>query len=103
MTHNTLQERAQGALPGMVCGIVGAATACIPFSGIVLGIIAIVFYVKANRRIMESGGKLGGKGMAIAGLVCGIVAIFFGVIYLIYWLVYGLIIGAIIGSGLFSH
>jgi hypothetical protein len=103
MTQNTLQENAPGALPGMVCGIVGAATTCVPFSGIVLGIIAIVFYVKANRRITESRGKLGGKGMATAGLICGIVAVFFGVMYLIYWLVYGLIIGALISSGIFSH
>lgn len=92
-------ERAEGALPSMVCGIVGVVTSCLPLTGIILGTIAIVMYVKANRRILASGGKLGGKGMAIAGLVCGIVAAVFGFIYLIYYIIYGVVLGALFSSG----
>jgi Domain of unknown function (DUF4190) len=94
------RERASGALPSMVCGIVGVATCWLAISGLILGIIAIVFSVKANRRIKENS-ELEGKGMAIAGLVCGIVATVFGFFYLLYYLFWGALFSAIFaGSGL---
>jgi hypothetical protein len=95
-------ERADGAVASMVCGIVGVVTSCVPAAGIVLGIVAIILYTKVNKRIIESKGKLEGKGMAIAGLVCGIVAVVFGVFYLIYWIVYGLVLGALFTGALFK-
>jgi hypothetical protein len=96
------KERASGALPSMVCGIVGVATCWLAISGLILGIIAIVFSVKANRRIKENS-QLEGKGMAIAGLVCGIVAAAFGFFYLLYYIFWGAMFGAILsGGGLFK-
>ena len=45
--------------------------------GVVLGTIAVILGVRARRRVKESGGLLGGGGIALAGLIvgiCGIVA-----------------------------
>jgi hypothetical protein len=96
---NTQPETAGGAIPSMVCGIVGIVTCCLPVVPIVLGIIAIVLSVKVNRRIKESQGALGGKGMAVAGLVCGIIAIVFGLFYLLYYIILGGVLGmAALGS-----
>jgi hypothetical protein len=95
-------ERAPGALPSMVCGIVGVATCWLAISGLILGVIAIVFSVKANRRIKENS-KLEGKGMATAGLVCGIIAAAFGFFYLLYYIFWGAMFGAILsGSSFFK-
>lgn len=99
--NNQLPENAEGTVSSMVCGIVGLVCSCIPLVGIVLGTIAIVFSVKANRRIKEAQGALGGKGMATAGLVCGIISVVFGVFYLLYWIIYGIILGALFSHGAF--
>ena len=59
------------AIASLACGIVGLV---IPFLGIILGILGIVFGVAA----MSQTGRdpsLGGRGMAIAGLVCGVVVV----------------------------
>jgi hypothetical protein len=98
--NNGQLEAAEGSLPSMVCGIVGLVLSCVPLVGLVLGTIAIVLSVKANRRIKEAQEVLGGKGMATAGLVCGIIAVVFGFFYLIYWVIYGLILGALFTGGL---
>ncbi len=59
------------AITSMVLGIIAVLT-CI--YGIILGIIAVVFGHLAIGKIKRNS-ALGGKGMAIAGLVCGYVAI----------------------------
>jgi hypothetical protein len=100
MSEQPIQnERAPWALPGMICGIVGVVTCWLAVSGLILGIIAIVFFVKANHAIKQSDGKLEGKGMAIAGLVCGIVATVFGFFYAIYYAFAGFLVGSIFSSG----
>ena len=91
-TFETRYETAQGAVASMVCGILGLVLSFIPAVGLVLGIIALILYSKATRRIMESGNTLEGKGMSNAGLVCGILAFVWGSIYFIYciyWIVTG--------------
>ncbi|MCL2542086.1 MAG: DUF4190 domain-containing protein [Nocardioidaceae bacterium] len=65
----------------MVLGILSIVIWCL---GIPLGIVAIVFAVLARREIDESQGSLGGRGMAIAGLVTGIIGL---AVCAIYWIV----------------
>jgi hypothetical protein len=59
------------AIASLVCGI---CAFFIPFLGIILGILGIVFGFVAIGQIGREP-YLRGKGMAIAGLVCGIVVI----------------------------
>jgi len=41
--------------------------------GLILGIAAIATGVRAKRQIEESGGQLGGQGLATAGITLGII------------------------------
>ena len=59
------------AIASLVCGTIGLV---IPFFGIILGILGIVFGVVAMSHIGRDP-SLGGRGMAIAGLVCGVVVV----------------------------
>jgi len=77
----------------MVLGIVGTVLCCLPAVGLVCGTIAIVMFAKFNSAYHASGQTLGGRGMAIAGLVTGIIGTAIGLIYTIYWVVAGLILG----------
>ncbi|MBA7609423.1 hypothetical protein ES703_16614 [subsurface metagenome] len=67
------------AIASMVCGIFSVFLA--PLLGFILGIIAIVFGAVAIRQIRKDP-NLGGRGMAIAGLVCGIVGVAGWVIFI---------------------
>lgn len=49
--------------------------------GIILGIIAVTFGALSLKRINESNGQLGGKGMAIAGLAIGISVIVIAILF----------------------
>ena len=71
----------------MVCGIISICVSCLPIAPLVLGILGIALGAIAIKKANQ--GIAGGKGMAIAGLVCGIVGTVWGVIYTIYWLVVG--------------
>jgi hypothetical protein len=55
-----------GARNALILGIVG-----IFVCGIILGIAAIVVGAQARRRIRESNGRLGGEGLALAGVILG--------------------------------
>jgi len=57
-----------GAVASLVLGLVGLFTPC----GLV-GLLAIVFGVMARSSIEQSGGRLWGGGLALAGIVLGIV------------------------------
>lgn len=58
------------AVASMVCGIVGLVlSCCIPYLPIVLGIVGLVLGVVSLRK------QAGGKGMAIAGVVCSIITL----------------------------
>lgn len=63
-------ERVPGALAALVLGIMAYFTW---FLGIVPAILAIVWGSRAQRRIRDSGGRLSGNGMALAGKILGIV------------------------------
>ncbi|EXX85325.1 hypothetical protein BG53_08985 [Paenibacillus darwinianus] len=51
--------------------VLGILSIVIPYLGLIIGIIAIVFSSISLKEIKRSGEQ--GKGLAIAGLVCGIV------------------------------
>jgi hypothetical protein len=79
---------AQGAsTPGeatasLVLGIIGLVVGCFLIP-LICSILAIVFGIKAKNMIDASGGYLGGRGVAQAGLVLGIIALFLYTILLI--------------------
>lgn len=66
------------SLASFICGLVGAITSSFGFSGIILGICAIVFAI-VSRRIL---GYFDGR--SIAGLILGIFSTIFGAAMLIY-------------------
>lgn len=59
----------------MVCGILA-----IVFCGIFTAIPAIIMGNKARRQIQWSEGRLGGDGMALAGVILGWIAVAFTVL-----------------------
>jgi hypothetical protein len=67
------------AIASLVLGIVGVALQFIPFAGVLLGMLAVVFAYLGFKRAEVTGS---GRGMAIAGLVLGIVAAVFGLLFL---------------------
>jgi hypothetical protein len=71
-----LQSQTNGmATAGLIMGISGIVLCWLPFIGMLLGLLGIIFGAIG----MAKAGKLGGrgKGSAIAGLVCGILSFFF--------------------------
>jgi hypothetical protein len=82
----------------MVLGIISVVFGCLPFVGLVCGTIAIVLYVKFNADFERGGQQLGGRGMAIAGLVTGIVGAVIGSFSLLYFIFVGSILGGLLGS-----
>jgi hypothetical protein len=76
------------AVAALVCGIVSLVFSCVPFLGLVLGILGTAFGGLVLGKVKR--GQAGGKGMAIAGLVCGIVGIVDGVVMTIWYLVAGM-------------
>lgn len=67
--YNNRPPKTNGkAIAALVLGILSLV---IPYVGLILGIIAIVFASKAMREVSRT--NEGGRGMAIAGLVCGII------------------------------
>ncbi|MEI3607340.1 DUF4190 domain-containing protein [Pseudogracilibacillus sp. SE30717A] len=70
MTDVQTQTTNTNAIIALVLGILSLV---IPWVGFILGIIAIVYYVKAKKAIKVTNEK--GNGMALAGLICGIIGI----------------------------
>ncbi|MBW2701516.1 MAG: DUF4190 domain-containing protein [Deltaproteobacteria bacterium] len=85
------------AIASMVLGIVSIVLGCIPLVGLICGTIAIVLYVRFISDFNTSGERLGGRGLAIAGLVCGIIGTVIGAIYAVYWVVMVLFLGSTAG------
>lgn len=76
------RQRTSGlAIASMVCGILSLVFFWVPLFGFLLGIIAIIFGAVAIRQIGREP-NLGGRGMAVAGLVCGIVGVAGWVIFI---------------------
>jgi len=67
------------AIASIVCG---GASIMNPFIGWILGIVAIVFWVKARDAIAASKGALTGGGLALAGMICGIASIAYFVLFI---------------------
>lgn len=85
------------AVTSMILGIVSTVLCCLPLVGPICGTIAIVLFARFNGDFHRSGQQLGGRGMAIAGLVTGIIGCAIGLIYSIYWLFIGTVLGGLAG------
>jgi|Deesub1362A_J573_1020465.scaffolds.fasta_scaffold16261_2 uncharacterized membrane protein len=72
------------AIASLVLGIVGVWWCITGVVGVVCGVLAVIFSVKAREEIKEK--HLKGEGMSIAGLVCGIIGIVGGVVMTLIWL-----------------
>jgi len=73
------------AITSMVCGIVAVLTC---YFGIILGTIAVIFgHISVSK--INKDPNLGGKGMAIAGLVCGYIGIAITLCTVIFFMVAG--------------
>lgn len=73
------------AVAALVCGILAIIPGCCcGLLGIPLSIAAVVMGLVAMNQINASGGMQGGRGLAIAGLVCGGVAIAMDIISVVF-------------------
>ena len=79
--YEGLKRNSGLAIASMCAGIVGLCLCWIPVLGIILGIIGMVF---GGIGIAQTGKPgVGGRGMAIAGLVTGLIALVFWPIMLL--------------------
>ncbi|PID38165.1 MAG: hypothetical protein CSB49_07030 [Proteobacteria bacterium] len=83
------------AITSLVLGIVSIVLCCLPMVGPVCGTLAIVMYAKFNGDYRQSGQQLGGRGMAIGGLVTGIIGVAFGLFWTLYWILWGSLIASL--------
>src|SRR4051812_28198116 len=67
------------AIAAMVLGICAAVFFAVPIIAVACGVLAILFGVKARRKL-PADGTLKGAGMAMAGLITGIVGASLGVL-----------------------
>ena len=82
--QSTMRPTSGKAIAAMVlgiCSIPGCMLYGIP--AIVCGILAIVFYKQAKRRIAAGEFSPGSMSMAKAGLICGIVGLALGTAYIV--------------------
>jgi hypothetical protein len=70
------------ALGAMITGILAIPGACCCYSSVPLGVAAIVMGVIAMNKAKTSPMAHGGRGMALAGLICGVVGLAFTLIVL---------------------
>lgn len=68
------------AVLALIFGILGLVLCCIPFIGPVVAGVGLLFSVFAFIAIGRSEGRLGGNGLAVAGLACSIIGMFLGII-----------------------
>lgn len=67
------------AILSLVCGILGLIACCVPIAGPVFGVIGLLFAVFAFLAIGRSEGQVGGRGLAVGGMVCSIIALVVGI------------------------
>ncbi len=77
------------AITSLVTGIVGVPLICCWPIGLIVAIVATVFGSLSLGKIKKSNGALGGRGMALAGLILGIVTIAIIVVMVIYLIIAG--------------
>ena len=61
----------------LVLGIIGLPTSC---TGIV-PLLAIIFGIIGFNQVASSGAERGGKGMAVAGIICGVIG---GILFVLF-------------------
>lgn len=78
------------AITSLVLGIVAAvgSVLCYGIPSVIAGPIAIYLGRRAQRRIRESGGALGGHGIAMAGWITGLVATCIGVVVVLFFVLF---------------
>jgi hypothetical protein len=87
------------AITSLVLGIAAfPAICCYGIPAIALGITAVILGRMSLGRIRESGGALGGHGLAQAGWITGLVGGSLGLLYAIFAV--GLVVLALIGHGI---
>lgn len=65
------------AVASLVCGILAIVPGCCcGFFGLPLAILGVVLGFVSISQINASGGQIGGKNLAIAGMICGGTALF---------------------------
>jgi hypothetical protein len=73
------------AIAALVLGILAfPGICCYGVPAIALGITAFILGRRAEKKVLASGGTLGGAGIAKAGWICGAVAAPIGALYLIF-------------------
>jgi hypothetical protein len=70
------------AIGALVVGILSIPGACCCYSSVPLGIAAIIMGVVAMNKAKLSPSTHGGRGMAMAGLICGAVGLAFTILVL---------------------
>ena len=70
------------AVASLILGILGLLT---PVLGLIFNLLAVVFGATALKAISKSRINLGGRGMALTGLILGILGFSFWGIFLLYW------------------
>lgn len=93
----SMPPEAPGAQASMIVGIVGIALGFFTMGlGFVASPVAMVMGMRAKRRIDDSAGTLGGRGMAQAGFVLGLIGTVLLVLAIL--LVVGLVVLAFAGT-----
>ena len=74
-----MEQKSSGlSIASMVCGIVGLVlSCCVPYLPLILGIVGLVLGAISLRK------RAGGKGMAIAGIVCSIITLIPAILMLV--------------------
>jgi hypothetical protein len=74
------------AITALVLGIVAAAGVlfCYGIPSVIAGPIAIFLGLRAQNRIRDSGGALGGRGLAMGGWITGVAATAIGVVEVVF-------------------
>lgn len=74
-----MEQKSSGlSIASMVCGIVGLVlSCCVPYLPLILGIVGLVLGAISLRK------QAGGKGMAIAGVVCSIITLIPAILMLV--------------------
>lgn len=88
-----IQHTSGLAVASLVMGIVGLVT---PF--FVFNLLATIFGAAALKAIARSRITLGGRGMALSGLILGIVGLIFWVIFVLFW--FGFLASFIAAAGI---
>jgi hypothetical protein len=85
---------------GLISGMVTDGVCCfiMGLAGIVLGAIALFFGIKAKREIASSGGRYGGHGYTMAGLICGGIGLGLGILNIIGGILIWVFILSMIGA-----